>query len=167
MTAMSTSRSSQLGDILVVLLSAILSLIVLMLHNIHLLCERAANNVGQLADRLGENQSRDASDNVEGDKRRDILPDVRGEVSSSELNLQRSVPGDFAARLSRPNFRHAVCRYYAVAVGRRTGIFRSWEEAEPLVRGFPGNVHQMFRSRDRAEEYLRYHGVAFVHEDSD
>jgi hypothetical protein len=45
-------------------------------------------------------------------------------------------------------------RYYAVAVGRRPGIYTSWRDAHGQVVGYPGNVHQAFRTREEAESFL-------------
>lgn len=69
--------------------------------------------------------------------------------------------------LPRPYHHQRPGRYYAVAFGERTGIFRSWDETQPLVDGYPGNRHQMFRFRWQAEDYLHRHGVPFDPEDSD
>ncbi|MED6194954.1 hypothetical protein PIB30_033479 [Stylosanthes scabra] len=35
---------------------------------------------------------------------------------------------------------------YVVFVGRKPGIYSSWQEAEPNVTGYPGNVHRSFRT---------------------
>lgn len=50
-------------------------------------------------------------------------------------------------------------KFYAVAVGGRTGIFRSWESYRHFVEGFPYAAHQRFRTGREAEEYLRSFGV--------
>jgi viroplasmin and RNaseH domain-containing protein len=47
--------------------------------------------------------------------------------------------------------------YYAVACGRKVGIFRSWAEAGPQVTGFPNNWHQKFTTKEEAREYLEGH----------
>jgi hypothetical protein len=39
--------------------------------------------------------------------------------------------------------------WYAVAVGRKTGIFSSWADVQPLVTGFPGAKHKRFRRQFR------------------
>jgi len=44
--------------------------------------------------------------------------------------------------------------YYAVAVGRETGIFKSWPETEALVKGFPRARFKGFVSRAEAEAWL-------------
>jgi hypothetical protein len=46
-------------------------------------------------------------------------------------------------------------RFYAVARGRQTGVFSSWEEAQPHVHGFSGASHKGFRSREEAAEWMR------------
>lgn len=48
-------------------------------------------------------------------------------------------------------------RYYAVAEGRRPGIYESWIEAGEQVNGFPGNRHQAFRTKEEAAHYLSPH----------
>ncbi|KAG2502047.1 hypothetical protein HYH03_000541 [Edaphochlamys debaryana] len=46
-------------------------------------------------------------------------------------------------------------KYYAVRVGRRPGIYTSWEQVKPLVDGFLGAKHKSFKSRMAAEEFLQ------------
>ena len=51
----------------------------------------------------------------------------------------------------------AMPKVYAVANGRRTGIFRSWpgaDGAEAQVKGFPGAKYKGFPSEDAARAYL-------------
>ncbi|MDZ7314887.1 MAG: ribonuclease HI [candidate division KSB1 bacterium] len=52
--------------------------------------------------------------------------------------------------------------FYAVARGRRTGLFTSWggeNGAEEQVRGFPGAVFKGFARLEDALDYLHAHGV--------
>ena len=44
---------------------------------------------------------------------------------------------------------------YAVAVGRKVGIFDTWTEAEAQIRLHPGALHRGFPARDQAEEWMR------------
>jgi hypothetical protein len=46
-------------------------------------------------------------------------------------------------------------RFYAVAVGRRPGVYESWYEAAEQVVGYGGNVHRAFGTRAEAEFFLR------------
>lgn len=46
-------------------------------------------------------------------------------------------------------------KYYAVKVGKRTGIFYSWPECEEAVKGYPGAQYKGFVSEDEAEAYLK------------
>ena len=41
--------------------------------------------------------------------------------------------------------------FYAVAIGKQTGVFRSWEECESLVKGFKGAQFKGFGYQQRAE----------------
>ncbi len=45
-------------------------------------------------------------------------------------------------------------KYYAVAQGRKTGIFTSWPEAEQQVKGFAKAVYKSFNARQEAEAFL-------------
>jgi ribonuclease HI len=45
-------------------------------------------------------------------------------------------------------------KYYAVAEGRDTGIFQSWKETEPLVKGFPKAKFKSFKTLSEAQTYL-------------
>ena len=45
--------------------------------------------------------------------------------------------------------------YYAVASGKRTGIFDSWDEARPLVERVRGALHKGFATRDDSQEVCR------------
>ena len=46
-------------------------------------------------------------------------------------------------------------KFYAVAVGRRTGVFTDWASAEREVRGFAGAKFKSFPTRVEAEAWLR------------
>ena len=43
--------------------------------------------------------------------------------------------------------------FYAVARGRRTGVFSTWAEAKSLVDGFAGARYKKFKSRGEAEAF--------------
>ncbi len=45
-------------------------------------------------------------------------------------------------------------KFYAVKVGSAPGIYLSWAEAEPLVKGFPGAKYKSFPTREEAEAFL-------------
>lgn len=45
-------------------------------------------------------------------------------------------------------------KYYAVKVGKKTGIFHTWDECRPLVHGFAGAVYKSFKTRKEAEDFL-------------
>lgn len=44
--------------------------------------------------------------------------------------------------------------YYAVAVGRSTGIFKTWDECNTQVKRFPGCRYKKFRTQSDAQAYL-------------
>ena len=46
-------------------------------------------------------------------------------------------------------------RYYAVACGRKPGIYNDWPSAEQQVKGFPGARHKKFKSYDAASSYFK------------
>ena len=47
-----------------------------------------------------------------------------------------------------------MSKYYAVANGRKTGIFRSYDDVKPLVSGFPNAKHKSFKTLSEAQDYL-------------
>ena len=49
-------------------------------------------------------------------------------------------------------------KYYAVARGRETGIFRDWyNEVEPLVSGYSNARYHGFRTLEEAQKWLDSH----------
>eukprot|EP00977_Amphora_coffeiformis_P002711 scaffold521_cov167-Amphora_coffeaeformis.AAC.2 len=48
-------------------------------------------------------------------------------------------------------------KFYAVACGRSTGVFDSWDECSKHTRGFPNTKFKGFQTKDEALEYLRQH----------
>lgn len=46
-------------------------------------------------------------------------------------------------------------RYYAVAIGRSTGVFTSYDAVAPLVAGLPYGKLKKFKTNDEAEAYIR------------
>lgn len=44
--------------------------------------------------------------------------------------------------------------FYCVKKGKRTGIFKTWEECKEYVTGFPGAEYKGFATREEACEYL-------------
>ena len=47
-----------------------------------------------------------------------------------------------------------IPKFYAVKVGVRPGIYRSWDECKSQVRGFKGAVHKSFDSEAEATAYI-------------
>ncbi|WP_029542019.1 RNase H1/viroplasmin domain-containing protein [Selenomonas sp. AB3002] len=45
-------------------------------------------------------------------------------------------------------------KFYAVANGRKTGIFELWAEADRQVKGFTGARYKGFNTREEAEKFL-------------
>lgn len=45
-------------------------------------------------------------------------------------------------------------KFYAVKSGLSTGIFRTWEECEPLIHGVKGAVYKSFPTYEQADAYL-------------
>jgi hypothetical protein len=52
-------------------------------------------------------------------------------------------------------------RYYAVARGRSTGIFTTWEACQAQVNGFVGNKFKGFATQQEALQFLRMHNVQY------
>lgn len=53
-----------------------------------------------------------------------------------------------------PTRGHGRFPFYAVARGRRTGIFNCWEEVEEQIRRFPRNRQKGFNSKEEAQQWL-------------
>jgi len=49
----------------------------------------------------------------------------------------------------------AAKKYYAVKVGKKTGIFYSWEECKASVEGFPKAQYKGFATMEEARDYMR------------
>jgi ribonuclease HI len=45
-------------------------------------------------------------------------------------------------------------KYYAVAKGRKVGIFTTWSDVEPLVKGYSGAKYKSFKKFQDAQDYL-------------
>ena len=45
-------------------------------------------------------------------------------------------------------------KYYAVRVGRKSGIYTAWSQAEAQVKGFPGAQFKSFPSEEEARRYM-------------
>ena len=50
-------------------------------------------------------------------------------------------------------------KYYAVKVGKTTGIYETWEECKANVDGFPGALYKSFKSLTDAYDYMGYTGT--------
>lgn len=49
--------------------------------------------------------------------------------------------------------------YYAVASGRTTGIFSTWEECNRSVKGYKNAAYKKFDTKQEAEDFVSNHGV--------
>lgn len=56
-------------------------------------------------------------------------------------------------------------KYYAVKVGKSTGIFNNWEDCKKQVAGFSGAIYKFFQSLDKAKEYLDDKNIALKSEE--
>lgn len=51
-----------------------------------------------------------------------------------------------------------MAKFYAVKVGRKTGIFETWDECKEYVSGYPGALYKSFKSMSEASEYMGWSG---------
>lgn len=65
-----------------------------------------------------------------------------------------------AAHSQLPLFGMAKKGYYAVAKGRVTGVFETWEECEQQVKGVSGPVFKKFKTREEANAFVSDNGCA-------
>ena len=62
---------------------------------------------------------------------------------------------DTNARQSRSSrHRQKKQKFYAVAKGRQTGVYDTWEEARRQVDGYSGSLHMSFKERQLAEDWV-------------
>lgn len=52
-------------------------------------------------------------------------------------------------------------KYYAVKVGRETGIFETWEECHKHTHKFPGKMYKSFLDKKSAETYMKNNKARF------
>lgn len=76
-------------------------------------------------------------------------PDGEGSALRDVVRQQTLQPAEEMA-FEQPS----TGEYYVVAVGRRRSIFLTWNEARPLVSGYPHNQHQKFQNLANAERFL-------------
>lgn len=55
-------------------------------------------------------------------------------------------------------------KYYAVAKGRLTGIFTSWDECKKQVDGFSAPIYKSFKSLEEAKEFLEKNMASTNHD---
>ena len=53
-------------------------------------------------------------------------------------------------------------KFYAVAVGHKTGIFSTWDECKKQVDGYSGAKHKGFYSGQEAQAYLNSYDISFA-----
>jgi ribonuclease HI len=46
-------------------------------------------------------------------------------------------------------------KFYAVAKGRKIGIFESWKECEAQIKGFPDAKYKSFQTEQEAKEFVK------------
>uniref|UniRef100_A0A0X3PE43 ribonuclease H n=1 Tax=Schistocephalus solidus TaxID=70667 RepID=A0A0X3PE43_SCHSO len=44
--------------------------------------------------------------------------------------------------------------FYAVAVGRKTGVFTKWSECQEQITGFSGAIYKKFNTESEAKSFL-------------
>ena len=45
-------------------------------------------------------------------------------------------------------------KYYAVKIGRKAGIYKTWDDCKVQVNGYPGAVYKSFYSEEAANEFM-------------
>lgn len=51
-------------------------------------------------------------------------------------------------------------KYYAVRIGKKPGVYRTWDECKAMVHGYPGAVYKSFPTLAEAEVFAGVSGVA-------
>ena len=58
-------------------------------------------------------------------------------------------------------------KYYAVRIGRNTGVFENWEACRAATHGYPGAVFKSFPTREQAETFVLGDSAGSPGEDPD
>ena len=53
-------------------------------------------------------------------------------------------------------------KFYAVKLGRKTGIFQTWEECKKQIDGFSTAIYKSFKTLEEAEEFLNSENEVLV-----
>lgn len=56
-------------------------------------------------------------------------------------------------------------KYYVVWVGRQTGIFKTWEECNEQIFGYPKAVYKSFKTKELAEQAFNSSSKEFIGKD--
>lgn len=57
-------------------------------------------------------------------------------------------------------------KFYAVKVGKQTGIFKTWEECKQSINGYPGAIHKSFNNKKDAELFLNDNSEIFANKEN-
>ena len=76
---------------------------------------------------------------------------VKATPNNRSASAAQSARTSAASKRGRPG----DDKFYAIAVGRKTGVFPSWEEARVHVDGFVGAKHKSFATIEDAQRYVR------------
>lgn len=52
--------------------------------------------------------------------------------------------------------------FYAVAIGKETGVFNTWAEAKARIDGYPGARYKKFDSKSQAEAFVKGNGSVIL-----
>ena len=85
-------------------------------------------------------------------QRQEVLLSIKGSNSADAEAEAEKEKSEEAKRKNKPK-KGEVRKYYAVAVGRKTGVFTSWDEADRSVHKFQGCV---FKSLVTTAVYVLY-----------
>eukprot|EP00978_Attheya_sp_CCMP212_P010871 scaffold26424_cov41-Attheya_sp.AAC.1 len=92
-------------------------------------------------------------------------PSTGGGASFSELSKACPLCSQDHLEANCPQFKASAANrkdsppkiYYAVAIGRKPGIYQSWGECHTQVNGFSGNLYQGFPSFEEAYNFYITH----------
>lgn len=57
-------------------------------------------------------------------------------------------------------------KFYAVKIGRKAGIYNTWNEAQAQVKGYNGAIFKSFKTLEQAQEYLTCLDVSNLKKDN-
>jgi hypothetical protein len=88
------------------------------------------------------------------ENRQEVLLSIESRNSADAGAEPEKEKSDAAKRKNKSGPKREVKKYYAVAVGRKTGVFTTWDEADRSVNKYSGSIFKGFKHKAEAKAWL-------------